>query len=77
MPEAAYSRAVAETRSQWMVRMMEIWNAGEYERFLDGLGPELEFTSGRSSWPGVVLADSPVNGCMLMSTRLGCLKKPT
>jgi hypothetical protein len=23
------------------------------------------------------LADSPVKGCMLWTTRLGCLKKPT
>lgn len=27
-----------------MVRMMEMWNAREYDRFLDELGPELEFT---------------------------------
>jgi SnoaL-like protein len=27
-----------------MLRLMDTWNAGEYERFLDELGPELEFS---------------------------------
>ena len=27
-----------------MTGMMEMWNAGEHERFLDELGPELEFS---------------------------------
>jgi hypothetical protein len=27
-----------------MTRMTEIWNAGEFERFLDELGPDLEFS---------------------------------
>jgi hypothetical protein len=35
---------VAETRREWMTRMTEIWNAGEFERFLDELGPDLEFS---------------------------------
>jgi hypothetical protein len=34
-------------------------------------------TIGHSTWPEEALADSPVKGCMLRSTRLGCLKKPT
>jgi hypothetical protein len=38
--------------------------------------PPSSIASGHSRRPGL-LADSPVNGCMLRSTRLGCLKKPT
>ena len=35
---------MAEGRREWMLRMIELWNAGEHERFLDELGPELEFS---------------------------------
>jgi hypothetical protein len=48
--------------------MVELWNSGDLEAWLDEIGPIL---------PRKGLADSPVNRCMLLSTRLSCLKKPT
>jgi hypothetical protein len=35
---------VAESRTEWMTRMIETWNAGNYEGFLDELGPDVEFS---------------------------------
>ena len=42
--KAAYSPVMAEGRREWMVWMMELWNTGEYDRFLDELGPDLVFS---------------------------------
>jgi hypothetical protein len=35
---------VAEPRSDWIARMIEIWNAGDHEAFLDELGPDIRFS---------------------------------
>jgi hypothetical protein len=35
---------VAETRKEWVTRMIEIWNARHFEEFLDELGPDVEFS---------------------------------
>jgi hypothetical protein len=157
---------MGDGRIEWAEHLVEVWNAAEFETWLDEVGPEFAFTpdpsfpdagtyrgeefrswmrgwistwkenrfellgveeiagarcsgaagtwrlgrpagrspcrtsrwsssmrtrvpSVRTGWPPAsihswpvrrpkrALADSPVNRCMLMSTRLGCLKKPT
>lgn len=35
---------MAEGRGEWIFRMMEMWNGGDYDGFLDELGPDLEFS---------------------------------
>jgi hypothetical protein len=35
---------MAETRREWMLRMTEMWNSGEYDRFLDEVGPDVVFS---------------------------------
>jgi hypothetical protein len=35
---------MAESRREWMLRMMEMWNSGEYDRFLDEVGPDVVFS---------------------------------
>ena len=31
-------------RTDWMQKVIELWNAGDYERFIDELGPDVEFS---------------------------------
>jgi SnoaL-like protein len=35
---------MAEGRHEWVLSIVDLWNAGEYDRFLDELGPDLVFT---------------------------------
>jgi ketosteroid isomerase-like protein len=35
---------VAGDRVEWIKRQVEAWNAGDIDGFLDGLGPDFEFT---------------------------------
>ena len=35
---------MAESRREWITRMAKIWNEGEFECFLDELGPDVEFS---------------------------------
>jgi hypothetical protein len=66
---------VGETRQEWVMRMIETWNAGRFEDYLVWFDDEPDpsplkgaaFSTGTGRWPrwAPELADSPVNACML------------
>jgi hypothetical protein len=55
---------VAPRGIEWTERMVELWNAGDVERWLDELGPEFEFTPDPSFPDRGVYRGDELRDCM-------------